>query len=419
MMGSTRQSLQAQLFLNSESQGGVTYQALLSPLMDRDDKVGSGVVIQLFQMSQGQERKKSEQNDISHEAQQALSGHGSGEINGKGSSKVFENLPLDENPFFQRFAAMLPTGMAILNHKAEAVFINEQFFALTTSAGQNFKAWPQSIHPEDYDRVMGAYKESFESLDNTLRIEFRTAGTEDCWRLLMISPLGDSRMRDHSIEKYGGFVCAVIDITPNKMQELAQKKAAQEAISRKEQQERFIDMISHEIRNPLSAVLHCAEDILEIVEPRKGLKSDFDEEHISAIIESAETIKLCVAHQKNIVDDILSFSKLDASMLSLCPRSVQPSRQLADSFKMFQPEFKREHIELDYKIDTSYQEMKVDWVKADLVRISQILVNLVTNAIKFTTRKIGEKKITTYVGASLERPTSCVLFVRLVAWGLC
>jgi signal transduction histidine kinase len=203
------------------------------------------------------------------------------------------------------------------------------------------------------------------------------------------------------------------------MQELAQKKAAQEAISRKEQQERFIDMISHEIRNPLSAVLHCAEDILEIVEPRKGLKSDFDEEHISAIIESAETIKLCVAHQKNIVDDILSFSKLDASMLSLCPRSVQPSRQLADSFKMFQPEFKREHIELDYKIDTSYQEMKVDWVKADLVRISQILVNLVTNAIKFTTRKIGEKKITTYVGASLERPTSCVLFVRLVAWGLC
>jgi hypothetical protein len=118
MMGSTRQSLQAQLFLNSESQGGVTYQALLSPLMDRDDKVGSGVVIQLFQMSQGQERKKSEQNDISHEAQQALSGHGSGGINGKGSSKVFENLPLDENPFFQRFAAMLPTGMAILNHKA-------------------------------------------------------------------------------------------------------------------------------------------------------------------------------------------------------------------------------------------------------------------------------------------------------------
>lgn len=213
-------------------------------------------------------------------------------------------------------------------------------------------------------------------------------------------------MNDASIEKYGGFVCAVIDITPNKAQELAQRRAAQEALERKEQQERFIDMISHEIRNPLSAILHCAEEILEIVELREESKSKNSDSKDSTIAESAETIKLCVTHQKNIVDDILSFSKLDASMLSLCPRSVQPKRQLADSLKMFQPEFRKQHLELEYIIDRSYEEMSVDWVKADLVRISQILVNLVTNAIKFTTRKDGERKITTMVGASIERPTS-------------
>jgi PAS domain-containing protein len=406
MMGKARQSLQADLFLNNQAQDGVHYQALLSPLME-DLHIASGVVIQLFQMSHEQEQKKSQQDGVLRKVQEALAGGKSGtKLNVIGGNDPLDNLPLDENPFFQRFAAMLPTGMAILNYQAEAVFVNEQFFELTTSDGQNFRSWPQSIHPEDYDRVMDAYQECFKGPGRTLRVEFRTMDPGDIWRLLLLSPLGDTRMQDESIEKYGGFICAVIDITPNKTQELAQKRAAQEAVERKEQQERFIDMISHEIRNPLSAVLHCAEEILETVEPQKDGKSESSELQTSAVIESAETIKLCVAHQKNIVDDILSFSKLDSSMLSLCPRSVQPRRQLADSLRMFQPEIKKQRMELNYIIDKSYEEAGVDWVKADLVRISQVLLNLVTNAIKFTARKEGQKKIIVMVGASFERPTS-------------
>ena len=404
MLGRTRQSLQAELFMNSEAHDGVSYQALLSPLMSGNESVASGVLIQLLQTSEKQESKKNEQQSIFRQVQEALGVGGDSKSND--GKSLLDKLPLDENPFFQRFAAMLPTGMAILNHKAEAVFVNEQFFELTSSTGQTFRAWPQSIHPEDYDRVMAAYRGSFDGPGHTLRVEFRTIGEKEAWRLLMLSPLGSGRMRDESIERYGGFVCAVIDITPNKAQELAQKRAAQEATERKEQQERFIDMISHEIRNPLSAVLHCAEEILEIVEPRKETNTHISAHDTSALSESAETIKLCVAHQKNIVDDILSFSKLDASMLSLCPKSVQPKRQMGDSLKMFQPEIKKQRIDLEYKIDTSYEDLDVDWVRADLVRISQILVNLVTNAIKFTTRKQGEKKITCMMGASLERPTS-------------
>ena len=56
-------------------------------------------------------------------------------------------------------------------------------------------------------------------------------------------------------------------------------------------------MISHEIRNPLSAVLHCSEDIDEAI-------SDHDNVDFSAIKEAVETINLCIQHQKNIVDDV-------------------------------------------------------------------------------------------------------------------
>lgn len=52
-----------------------------------------------------------------------------------------------------------------------------------------------------------------------------------------------------SLREYGGFICSVVDITSEKSAELAERKAAKDARERKEQQENFIDVISHEIRS--------------------------------------------------------------------------------------------------------------------------------------------------------------------------
>ena len=116
-----------------------------------------------------------------------------------------------------------------------------------------------------------------------------------------------------------GYISAVIDITDIKQAQLTQERAAKEAKERKEQQERFIDMVSHEIRNPLSAVLHLAEEVKEITKEigagREEIRSQIDD-----ILDAADTILLCVSHQNTLVDDILSFSKLDSMMLSLVPR---------------------------------------------------------------------------------------------------
>ena len=48
-----------------------------------------------------------------------------------------------------------------------------------------------------------------------------------------------------SLREYGGFICSVVDITSEKRAELDERRAAKQAQERKEQQERFIDMISH------------------------------------------------------------------------------------------------------------------------------------------------------------------------------
>jgi signal transduction histidine kinase len=107
-----------------------------------------------------------------------------------------------------------------------------------------------------------------------------------------------------------------------------------------------------------------------------------------------------------LVDDILSFSKLDSMMLSLIPRVVQPKWDFATALKVFNSELKAKHITFEYATDVSYDEQEINFVVADINRIKQVLVNLVTNAIKFTAKKKGERKITVAMGASIDRPTS-------------
>lgn len=233
MLGKARRCLDAELFAGSQAQDCSRYQALLSPIMNIE-KPASGAVVQLLEMTAHTKAKKEEKRGIMDQVHATLNDS----KDNAGNKGIFDGLPLDENPFFQRFASMLPTGLAILNQKAEAVFVNEQFFELTTSIQQNFKSWPQSIHPDDYERVMDAYQKCFHGSGETLRMEFRTQGQKDPWRLLLLTPLGETKNQG---DPYVGFICAVIDITPNKAQELAQRKAAEEAIERKNQQERFIE----------------------------------------------------------------------------------------------------------------------------------------------------------------------------------
>ncbi|PYI09299.1 histidine kinase G2 [Aspergillus sclerotiicarbonarius CBS 121057] len=302
----------------------------------------------------------------------------------------------------QQLADMMPTGLAIVNHQDQSVFANKRFLELTTcSSEQAFDCWRQTIHPEDLDRVTAAYREASQA-KHALRIEYRTRLQPCLWRVCLLTPLEDKeeRQRFH-LGPEGGFVCTITDITQEKMAELTQRRIAHEAEERKQQQERFIDMISHEVRNPLSAILHCTEDILEAVhQPHRweAMRAD--------IAQAADTISLCVAHQKKIIDDVLTYSKLDASMLTLSPRCVQPRRNVATALAMFRPELRKHAIKFDYQPDESYAACQIDWVMADMDRMSQVLINLLSNAIKFTARSGDHKRIRVSIGAAAKRPPS-------------
>jgi signal transduction histidine kinase len=107
-------------------------------------------------------------------------------------------------------------------------------------------------------------------------------------------------------------------------------------------------------------------------------------ELINSSLDAIDTIQACATHQKRIVDDILTLSKLDSKLLVISPIVTQPSVLLQDTYKMFKDEANKANVNLDVRCDSTIAKMNVDYAILDPSRVLQVLINLLTNAIKFT-----------------------------------
>ncbi|PVI06794.1 autoinducer 2 sensor kinase/phosphatase luxQ [Periconia macrospinosa] len=176
------------------------------------------------------------------------------------------------------------------------------------------------------------------------------------------------------------------DISKLKWAQSFQARLAAEAREAKRQQEAFIDVVSHEMRNPLSAIVHCADGILSAVEECRAKLANIPEPCLEALndnLTSAKIIMQCANHQKRIIDDVLTLSKLDSMLLSITPTVVRPVKLVHSIITIFEPELKASNIQYTISPDQSLEELNVDHLYLDPSRVTQIFINLITNAIKF------------------------------------
>lgn len=128
------------------------------------------------------------------------------------------------------------------------------------------------------------------------------------------------------------------------------------------------------MRNPLSAILQCSDDISSSLEEFQSAKKPPTPTVVESCIDAANTIALCVQHQKSIVDDILTISKLDSNLLIITPTPVQPVTVVKRALKIFEPELQAKDIKITFTQHRSIDDLRVDWVTLDPSRLLQILI---------------------------------------------
>ncbi|KAF4974490.1 hypothetical protein FZEAL_8612, partial [Fusarium zealandicum] len=307
---------------------------------------------------------------------------------------------------FTRMAEFAPVGMFIANFAGKINYCNDMWWQISrhSRSEDSVDTWMDSVRDEDRPALEAAWTRLITE-KVTISVEYRFKCSQqsgnkkiDTWVLMSAYP---EKNQDGNLKLIFG---CITDISSQKWAEKVQNERREEAVEMKRQQENFIDITSHEMRNPLSAILQCADQIANNI-------SAFDSHNIKAEVESlldgcldaANTINLCASHQKRIVDDILTLSKLDSNLLAVTPVDDQPVRVVQRALKMFESELVAHDIGFNFIVDKSFERYGVKWVKLDPSRLRQVLINLMTNAIKFTQ---GREKRSISVSLSASKHVS-------------
>ncbi|KUJ07023.1 uncharacterized protein LY89DRAFT_692095 [Mollisia scopiformis] len=327
---------------------------------------------------------------------------------------------IEESTRLRRYMAEnASVGMQYISPDGRTLWANDEYYRLTD-------------HPRDRETQ---YKLSF--ID--VFIEEDKPRARDVWRRLLSGetkvtadlratkiftpPYGEPEpvtILAHSfrVEENGelkSIMAFTTDISAFKWAQASEARKAAQAEEAKRQQEEFIDFVSHELRNPLSAIFQLAETIITSF-PAGERASMSKDDLIAALqgnIDNANTILMCAKHQKRIVDDVLTLSKLEYTMLSVSPRPVQLPNLVCKWMKMFDSQLLSNNIKASIIPNSSMLEHKVNWVLCDESRVQQIFINLMTNAIKFT-KSETRREITVEFGAVPSDPRSA--FSDKICW---
>ncbi|MFZ1530204.1 MAG: ATP-binding protein [Ferruginibacter sp.] len=169
---------------------------------------------------------------------------------------------------------------------------------------------------------------------------------------------------------YGGITykkISIMDITEKNrmMQEL--RVAKQRAEESAEIKTRFLSNMSHELRTPLNGIIGTTNLLLQ-------------EKHLKTQGESLNVLKYSSEHMHRVINDILDLSKLDADKIELEKIEVDIPGLIHRVSHTFKKQYRDKGLEFEVEQEGPLEKL----VMADPTRLSQVLSNLLSNALKFT-----------------------------------
>ena len=168
-------------------------------------------------------------------------------------------------------------------------------------------------------------------------------------------------------EAYDRVLVSVLDVTPQRRAAEEQRQAAQVAQEASRAKSTFLANTSHEIRTPINAVMGMAQALRDEELPPRAT------DQVDTILQATEALT-------EVVDDLLDLSKIEAGQLELETLTFAPAQTVEAARRTLEARAAGKGIALTASVapDTAAA------VDGDRVRLRQILLNLVGNAVKFT-----------------------------------
>lgn len=180
--------------------------------------------------------------------------------------------------------------------------------------------------------------------------------------------------------------CVGRDVTESRRAEAELLEARDQAEAANRAKSRFLAAMSHEIRTPMNGILGMSDLLAETVQTSE------QETYVKAIDQSARTLM-------TLIDEILDFSKVEAGKLVLVESAFSLSDCVAAAIALLTPRAAEKGLALAWEKDGSLPNSVV----GDEARVRQVLLNLLSNSIKFTDTGGVEVRISVCDRMSSER----------------
>ncbi len=167
-----------------------------------------------------------------------------------------------------------------------------------------------------------------------------------------------------------GFRGTAQDMTDAVEREQALKQAIEAADSASRAKSQFLANMSHELRTPLNAII----GFTEIMTSKEfgPLGTERYHEYLNSVLESGR-------HLLTLINQILDVTKIEAGKLELTEDSVEPAELMRSALRVVTETAIRRRIDIESRIEDGHVHL---W--ADEVKLRQVLLNLLSNALKFT-----------------------------------